>query len=183
MAVAVLIPALVAVRVFSLASEARALRDAFADAADRQPSLRVKASVGNWLLGAAGLVTRLVPEVPIEATTALDAVHWASIGVYTIDGAIPALDPVAWLERCDARMQPRGWRRLVTVTDGNQRVVIYTRASATATERLPLCLGVADGHEWVFVSVELDAEGLDALTETLGRRAAAAQMAARSDRG
>jgi len=100
-----------------------------------------------------------------QARLALDAVKCASVGVYDLPHDPATWSPAELLGDTDARMQRRGWTRLVGVAEDHKTVLIYTSDDAGKSDTLDLCLAVVEGRQLVVVSTTVDADRLADLVE------------------
>jgi hypothetical protein len=149
---------LAAASVLTLDGNAAALRKEVLSAADASSArTRVQFSFGPVALAAANLALRWVPDSGArEARGLLDGVKGGSVGVYDVcpgDGPEGA-DPGA-LARADARMERRGWSRLVDVRQHGTHVRVYSRGGDNPGDTLELCLAVLDDERLVVASTQI----------------------------
>lgn len=148
-----------------LAREARDLRSALHVAAGRPLDREIEFSVGPVLLGLGRTLVSFVDDVPPEARLALSAVRHASVGIYKFKHRPDAAQRLAMLEAAAAEMADHNWQRVVTVSDGNDLVMIYVPAELVAGGEIDLCLAVCDGEEMVIVSARIDPEPIQRLVD------------------
>lgn len=155
---------LVAVGVYNLLTlthEASVLKRTLLASDGFKGSLRVQGTVGPILLGSARMVSRFIPDVPLEVREGLGAVRNASVGVYELDDLPTAEERNEVFAEADAAMERSGWTRIVSVSERHQRVVVYTPTNNDDDGRqLRVCLAVCDHKQLVVVSARADAEKL-----------------------
>jgi hypothetical protein len=125
---------------------------------------KVQLSTGRLTLGVIRQGLRLVyaPKMA-EARLALAAVRRASVGVYETAEPVKEIASTGLVERTDAAMQRRGWTRLVTVFDHDDKILVYVPQDDGSAETIELCVAVLDGRELVVVSTTVRAGELAAL--------------------
>lgn len=152
-----------AARVFSNGRDARVLTTTVMEAAggDWQPNIQIR--VGPVLFTLARLVTLVVPDVPPEARTALQAIRSAEVSIHHLAGGDRRPNRADLLVRADASLSARGWERVVGVVDGAQLVAVYTPAAASSARNLRLCVLVLESDELITVNVRGDVEQIAGL--------------------
>jgi len=154
------------ISLLSLNADAAVLRREVAAATHTDWQTRIQLDVGWFTLGTVRSVMRFVQhEHAGDARLALAAVRQASVGVYHCDhpGETARQELLA---QTDARMQARGWSRLVGVSKDSEHVLVYVSDDSDAEGRLELCLAVLNGQDLVVVSTRLDGEALARLVES-----------------
>lgn len=154
-----LLPVVVVATHIGLSREAKVLRDELKTATGSTWSTRVQLSSGPLLIPAVRAVVSFC-NVDEEARHALAAVRSASVGVYELDEAGESGGLGSALESLDARMNRRGWERLVTVIDNNENVVVYAKSGDNWNGKMQICVGVVTGKELVVVSATVRPEAL-----------------------
>ena len=165
-ATTVFLAGLAVASVIRLDGDAARLRHALLGSRPAWSDTRVQLSLGGMALSLARGIVALTPAEE-EARLALRAVRAVSVGVYEVagemgagEGAMP--DIVA---RADAAMGRRGWSRVVTVQDGNERVLVFVDEESLGGSRPRICIGVIEGGQLVVVTATLAAEPLGELLE------------------
>jgi hypothetical protein len=127
---------------------------------------KVQLSAGRLTLGVVRQALRLVHSPKIaDARLALATVSRASVGVYETTGPVTGISLQDLVDHTDAAMQKRGWTRLVTVFEHDEKVLVYMPRDDDSAETLDLCLAVVDGRQMVVVSTTVNSAALGRLIE------------------
>jgi hypothetical protein len=138
---------------FFLSRDARIMRDEFLRDVDKDSlHTTIQLNFGPLSTGAVRFVASHFVGMDPNAILALESLRSASVGVYSCDKA--SVTSPSSVERLDARMQKRGWKRIVYVRDGHDTVLLYGPDKRFSQTNLPLCLAVFDGHELVVASIK-----------------------------
>jgi hypothetical protein len=122
---------------------------------------KIQFSTGPLTLGVLRQALRLVHATKmVDARLALATVRRASVGVYETAEPAKEISLQDLVDHADAAMQKRGWTRLVTVFDHNEKVLIYVPREDDSAETLDLCLAVVDGRQLVLVSTTVNSAAL-----------------------
>ncbi len=160
----VLVVAIGAFSFLTLDRPASALKKQVMAAAGSSWHTQVQLSVGSVTIAAVktGLVF-VHDEKMDEARLALAAVERASVGVYEMRGPGGEVSGAPLVAAADAAMAERGWTRIVGVSEGRQKVLIYAPEKSGTDDAIDLCLAVVDGRQLVVVSTTVRADELGQL--------------------
>ena len=137
-----------------LSNEARDLQAAIAGGSDWESETEIQFSIGPGILSLGRVATLWIDDMPDEARQALTAVQSASVGIYRLDRPVDRKDRKAMLASADAKLGAKGWERIVTVSEKNDLVIIYTPAGWEETDHIEVCVAVCDGSELVVISAK-----------------------------
>ncbi len=141
-----------AASLFRLSREAGEVRAALDRVVTGNASTEVQFSVGPGALGLVRFVAGFIDDIPPEALKAMEAVRSASVGVYRLSNRPDDAARGEMLQVTSARMQGRGWHRVVAVQDHGELVMVFAPAGANDPEDLELCVVVCSGDDLVVVS-------------------------------
>lgn len=96
-----------------------------------------------------------------EARRALKGLRQASVGIYALRDADASWSQAQLLRDADARMQGRGWSRIVGVLDGADTVLVYVPENTAEPKQV--CVAVVNGRELVVVAAVLNPQALHEL--------------------
>lgn len=135
-----------------LGSDARALRNSFMAASPATWHQRFAVNVGDLLTGTVRFGSRLF-NTPPEVRAGIDTLRAAQVGVYRGTGMVVGKGSHSPLTAMDAKMQKRGWQRLVGVLKDNDLVAVYVPRGTVSLSRMHCCFLVAHDSELVVGSV------------------------------
>jgi hypothetical protein len=143
----------------SLDPEADVLRRQIARSTGASWETKVQLNIGRVTVAAlrGGLSFSGNGEIA-EARRALKGLRRASVGVYRLSDPDTRWSQAQLLRDADAKMQRRGWSRMVGVLDGDDTVMIYVPEHTDDPRKV--CVAVVSGHELVVVSAVLNPEEL-----------------------
>ena len=151
-AAAMLVLTIKIVGIFFLSNEARDLQVAITGGSDWQGETEIQFSIGPGILSLGRVATLWVDDIPAEARQALTALQNVSVGIYRLDRSGDRQDRRGMLASADAKLGAKGWERIVTVSEHDDLVLIYTPVGWEETEDIEVCVAVCDGSELIVIS-------------------------------
>jgi hypothetical protein len=122
---AIATPIALAVAIFHLSGDTRALRNAVVDDSSAHWKKRVEVSVGSVPLFAVRLALPLIKQIDPDIKQAATAIRGLEVSVQELVGSEPNRARI--FTDADARMSKRGWDRVVGVLEHDTAVAVYVK--------------------------------------------------------
>jgi hypothetical protein len=146
---AVAAPVVIAVAIFHVSSETRALRNAAIHGDGLKWHKQIEVSAGALPFTAVRLIAPFT-HAPKEALQALEALRSAEISVHELRHDTP--DRARALKDADESMRNLGWDRVATVLDHHTAVAVYVIPESGSGGNIKAAVLVLDGKQMVAVS-------------------------------
>lgn len=149
------------VRLFLLDGDAGALRDGLNEPAGSALKTKVQLSLGPVSTRIARFCAGRFVALSKDQREFLSSVRGLSVGVYEIasgHGDEPGILTRSRLGELDARMDKRGWVRLVAVGERDDAVLVYTTKDEIEGSEARFCVALADRGQLIVASVRADLE-------------------------
>ncbi|HUS36610.1 MAG TPA: hypothetical protein VM680_14755 [Verrucomicrobiae bacterium] len=142
-------PVAIAVAIFHVSGDTRALRNAAIHGDGAQWQKQVEANVGFLPLSIARIILPFTPAPP-EAQQAFSAIRSVEVSVHELRGSKP--DHARILRDADEDMRKRGWDRVVAVLDHETVVAVYVTPDSGPEGKVKVSVLVVDGRQMVAVT-------------------------------
>ena len=146
---AIATPVAIAVAIFHVSGDTRALRNAAIHGDGAQWKKQVEANVGFLPLSVARMILPFTPAPP-EAQQALSAIRSVEVSVHELRGSKP--DHARILRDADEDMRKRGWDRVVAVLENDSAVAIYVTPDSGPGGKVKASVLVVDGNQMIAVT-------------------------------
>ena len=146
---AIATPVAIAVAVFHVSGDTRALRNAAIHGDGAKWKKQVEANVGFLPLSLARMVLPFTPAPP-EAQQALSAIRSVEVSVHELRESQP--DHARILRDADEDMRKRGWDRVVAVLEPNMAVAVYVTPESGRGGKVKASVLVVEGRQMVAVT-------------------------------
>jgi hypothetical protein len=142
-------PVAIAVAIFHISGDTRALRNAAIHGDGAQWQKQVEANVGFLPLSIARIVLPFTPAPP-EAQQAFTALRSIEVSVHELRGSKP--DHARILRDADEDMRKRGWDRIVAVLEHDTVVAVYVTPDSGPGGKVKASVLVVDGRQMFAVT-------------------------------
>jgi hypothetical protein len=144
---------------FRLGSETRALRGSLMGSVGGQWDKKFAVHIGSFTMGLVRYGSHLFHLAP-EPRAALDTLHGAEVGIYTLRSEPRRLDGAAIFSQADRAMKSRGWVRVVGVAREGELVGVYLPNKTLGPSKMSCCVMVFHDRELVVASANGNVEPL-----------------------
>jgi hypothetical protein len=139
-------PVAIAVAIFHISGDTRALRNAAIHGDGAQWQKQVEANVGFLPLSIVRIVLPFTPAPP-EAQQAFSAIRSVEVSVHELRGSKP--DHARILRDADEDMRKRGWDRIAAVLDHETVVAVYVTPDSGPDGKVKASVLVVDGRQMI----------------------------------
>lgn len=146
---AIATPVAIAVAVFHISGDTRALRNAAIHGDGAKWKKQVEANVGFLPLSVARMVLPFTP-APSEAHQALSAIRSVEVSVHELRESQP--DHARILRDADEEMRKRGWDRVVAVLERDTAVAVYITPDSGPGGKVKASVLVVEGRQMIAVT-------------------------------
>jgi len=139
--------------------DVRTVRQAVIEASGKGWKPQFRVGVGPLSLGLLR-ATLCFTGIDPEAAAALQALHAADVSLDRRFKHVPQAPSATWLSKADARLQPLGWQRTITVVERDHTVLVYFPTAERPTKDLEVCVVVLEPDQLIVASARSDLQPL-----------------------